>query len=184
MRTRRLLLALGVAAIAVGAAAAREAQAQPLEAAVKAAFLPKFAPYVSWPPPATPAPGEPYVICVVGRDPLGTLLDDAASGERLGASPIVVRRLERVDRSSACHMAFLGGSGRQPVGAALATLGGAPVLTITDARIARERGMVHFDLKGGRVRFHIDAAAAHRAGLGLSSKLLSLALSVRQRARG
>ena len=179
----RILLPLLAAALAVGTAGVREAKAQPLEAAVKAAFLPKFAPYVSWPPSATPAPGAPYVICVVGRDPLGALLDDAAAGERLGTSPFAVRRMVRVDRASGCHMAFIGGSPVQPIGAALGALSGVPVLTVTDARLARDRGMVHFDLKGGRVRFHIDDVAAQRAGLGLSSKLLSLALTVRQRAR-
>lgn len=183
MRRTRPVLPLLAAVLAVGTAGVREAKAQPLEAAVKAAFLPKFVPYVSWPPPATPAPGEPYVICVVGRDPLGSLLDNSASGERLGTSPIAVRRLVRIDRDSGCHMAFIGGSAVQPIGAALGALNGAPVLTVTDGRLARQRGMVHFDLRGGRVRFHIDDAAAHRAGLGLSSKLLSLALSVRQRAR-
>ena len=181
MRRRHLLLPLLAAALAVGTAGVREARAQPLEMAVKAAFLPKFAPYVSWPPNAMPEPGAPHVICVVGRDPFSTLLDDAASDEKLGGSPIAVRRLERIDRGSGCHMAFIGGSGSQSVGAALATLSGTPVLTVTDARLARERGMVHFDLKDGRVRFHIDDAAARRSGLGLSSKLLSLALSVRQR---
>jgi hypothetical protein len=185
MRRRRLLLPLLAAALAVGTAGVRQAEAQPLETSVKAAFLPKFMPYVSWPPTATPEPGAPYVICVVGRDPFGTLLDDAASGERPSGSPIAVRRLERIDRASGCHVAFIGGSDSQPVDAALATLSATPVLTVTDARLARDRGMVHFDLRGGRVRFHIDDAAARRSGLGLSSKLLSLALSVRQRrARG
>ena len=185
MRRRRLLLPLLAGVLAAGTAGVCEAKAQPLETAVKAAFLPKFAPYVSWPPTATPEPRAPYVICVVGRDPFGALLDDAASGERFGESPVVVRRLERIDRNSSCHMAFIGGSASQSVGAALATLGATPVLTVTDARLARDRGMVHFDLRGGRVRFHIDDVAARRSGLGLSSKLLSLALSVRQRrARG
>lgn len=176
----RLLLA---AVLAVGAAGGREAGAQPLEAAVKAAFLPKFAPYVIWPAPAVPGPGAPFVICVVGRDPFGALLDDAAGDERPGGSPLMVRRLDRIDRASGCHIAYIGGSDGQSVTAAVKALGGAPVLTVTDARTSRERGMVHFELKGGRVRFHIDAAAAERAGLGLSSKLLGLALTVRERGR-
>lgn len=182
MRGGRPVLLLVAAALAAGTGAGA-ARAQPLETAVKAAFLPKFAPYVAWPASATPAPGAPYMLCVVGRDPFGALVDEAVAGERIGPSPIMVRRLDRVDRGAGCHLAFLGGSGSQPVAAALDGLEGAPVLTVTDARIAKRRGMVHFELRGGRVRFHIDDAAAARSGLGLSSKLLALAATVRQRGR-
>ena len=65
------LLGLGTAATA----AALPAQAQPTEEAVKAAFLPKFPRYVSWPAGAAPGPGRPYRLCVIGR-----------MGERDGAS--------------------------------------------------------------------------------------------------
>jgi hypothetical protein len=176
-----LLLVAGV--LVATMAHGRHAAAQPMEAAVKAAFLPKFAPYATWPAAAAPAAGAPFVICIVGRDPFGMLIDEAVKGERRDAAPIVVRRLDRIERRSACHIAFLGGSATQPVAAALAAVAGAPVLTVTDARVGRDRGMLHFQLDDGRVRFHIDDAAAARAQLGVSSKLLSLALSVRQRGR-
>jgi len=176
-----LLLAAGL--LAAITADVREARAQPMEAAVKAAFLPKFAPYATWPSTWAPAGGSPLVLCIVGRDPFGALIDEAVEGARRDASPIVVRRLARVERSSGCHIAYLGGSPVQPVTAALAAIAGAPMLTVTDARVGRDRGMLHFELRDGRVRFHIDDAAAARAQLGVSSKLLSLALTVRQRGR-
>lgn len=179
----RLALLLVAAVLATVSAALCEVRAQPMEAAVKAAFLPKFAPYATWPAPSVPAAGASYVICVVGRDPFGSLIDEAVVGQRRDVSPLSVRRLDRVDRSSGCHIVYFGGSTVQPVAAGLAALAGAPVLTVTDARVGRDRGIVHFELKSGRVRFHIDDAAAARADLVLSSKLLSLALSVKQRER-
>jgi hypothetical protein len=39
--------------------------------------------------------------------------------------------------------------------------------------------MIHFVVDGGRVRFHIDQAEAESCGLGLSARLLAIALSVR-----
>jgi hypothetical protein len=177
MRARSRLLSLLAALLAA------PATAQPMETAVKAAFLPKFAPYATWPAAALPAAGAPYVICVVGRDPFGALIDDAITDARRETTPIGVRRLPRIERNSGCHIAYLGGSAAQPVPAALQAVEGAPVLTVTDARVGRDRGMVHFELRSGRVRFHIDNAAAARANLALSSKLLSLALSVKQRGR-
>ena len=180
---KALPIMLVAAVLATAVIALREARAQPMEAAVKAAFLPKFAPYATWPSAWAPPAGSPLVLCIVGRDPFGTLIDEAVEGARRDASPIVVRRLARVERSSGCHIAYLGGSPVQPVAAALAAIAGAPMLTVTDARVGRDRGMLHFELRDGRVRFHIDDAAAARAQLGVSSKLLSLALTVRQRGR-
>jgi hypothetical protein len=45
------------------------------------------------------------------------------------------------------------------------------------------RGMIHFTLQGGRVRFHIDDDMAARSNLAISARLLGLALSVKPRSR-
>lgn len=158
------------------------APAQPLETAVKAAFLPKFAPYIDW-PPAMSAPGQPISLCIVGHDPFGKLADDAAAGQYVAGRPVVVRRMSMVDRSAPCHVAFVSGSSRQSVSEALSVLAGTPVLTVTDARNGPARGIIHFTLSGGRVRFYADDALAARGSLGISSRLLSLALDVRPRGR-
>jgi len=57
---------------------------------------------------------------------------------------------------------------------------GRPVLTITD-EVSEDaaKGMINFVIADDRVRFEIDAAAAARSGLPISSKLLDVALSVR-----
>jgi hypothetical protein len=146
------------------------------EAGVKAAFLVKFGAYVGWPPAA-----GPIMLCLVGRDVFGSALDRAAAGEQIDGRRVEVRRMESISRESRCDIAFIGGSARQPVPAALAVLRGAPVLTVTDSRLGNARGMIHFQLSESRVRFHIDDRAAAGAGLGISSKLLNLALSVRMR---
>lgn len=155
-------------------------QAQPLELAVKAAFLPKFARYVSWPASAQPA-AEPFQLCILGGDTLGKLIDEAAAGEAIDRRPINVRRLPSADQAQGCGIVFLQGANSRDNGAALAALARRPMLTVTDQNRGNARGMVHFVVHQGRVRFHIDAAAAARAGLSIDSRLLSLALSVRQR---
>ena len=56
-----------------------------------------------------------------------------------------------------------------------------PVLTVTDAATgANDRGVIHFAVVDNRVRFHIDEAQAAESGLTISSRLLSVALSVRR----
>ena len=148
----------------------------PSEAAVKAAFLAKFGAYIDW-----PGGSGPVTLCAVGRDVLGPGLEQAVAGQQIGGRPLQVRRLDTIARGSGCDIAYLTGSARQSVPAALAALGSAPVLTVTDGRWSNARGMIHFQVASNRVRFHIDDRAAAANGLVISSKLLSLALSVRQR---
>lgn len=181
MRRPRLLLASALLA-ALPIAEAGAAMSASLEQAVKAAFLPKFARYVDWPATAAPAAGQPLALCIVGRDPFGDIIEQAAAGQRVGPHPIALRRVASADLArSQCQIAFVGGSSRQGTAAMLARLRGSPVLTITDARNGAARGMIHFVLEDGKVRFHIDAGQAARHNLAISSRLLSLALSVKQR---
>jgi len=160
---------------------ASPARAQPTENAVQAAFLPKFARYVEWPAAIRPAPREPFQLCVIGRDPFGPLLDRAAAGEQIEGRGVAIRRLPTVEGSNACHLAFVRGANPQETGRLLLALRGRPVLTITDARAGSPRGMIHFTLAEGRVRFFVDEQEAAARGLAISSRLLALALAVRQR---
>jgi hypothetical protein len=52
---------------------------------------------------------------------------------------------------------------------------------VTDARTSSHRGIIHFSVVGGRVRFFIDEAEASERGLSISSRLLALAIGVNQR---
>lgn len=150
-----------------------------LAIAVKAAYLYKMAPFVDWPKAAMGAPNDPLVICVVGPDPFGSVLDRALAGAAVEGHPIVARRLPRASPSAGCHIAFFGWTSGERLKDGLRAYQDAPVLTITDD--ATPRGIVDFTLQRGRVRFRIDPAAASRGGLSISSKLLGLAVSVGSR---
>ena len=176
LRPPSLLRGACIAALMFAAPAA----AQPTETAVKAAFLPKFGGYVGWPAPARPAPGAPFTLCVVGSDPFGRSIDDAARGLRIAGRGVQVRRLAGAAGAGGCHVAFVQGNGAASTAALLQELQGKPVLTVTDARAGPHQGMVHFVVAQGRVRFHIDEAAAQRSGLSINSRLLGIALSVKR----
>lgn len=174
MKLARLLLAL---ALLAGA----PARAQPSEDAVKAAFLPRFARYVTWPAPASPPAGVPFQLCVVGRDPFGSMLDQAASSELIDGHAVAVRRVASADRAGGCQLAFVEGATPQDTVRLLLALRSQSILTVTDARAGPQRGMIHFTIVGGRVRFFIDDAEAAVRGLAISSRLLALAAGVRAR---
>jgi hypothetical protein len=173
---RRLgLTALAAFALALSGSAAGAAS---LEYQVKAAYLYKLVSFVDWPDGALPAPGAPVNICVVGDDPFGATLDQAAQNQQVEGRPLMVRRIETASKSSGCQVLYIAGSKRQSVASALQSVKGAPSLTITEASEVRG-SIIQFVVKDGRVRFTIDVAAAAQNGLTISAKLLSLALSVR-----
>ena len=150
------------------------------EPEVKADYLYKLASFVDWPASALGASSNPLVICIIGNDPFGPILDRAIAGRRVADRPITVQRLPQADRNLGCHIVYLSGTGDQPVTEALRVLKGTPVLTVTDA--SDTPGMIDFVLVQGHVRFRADEAAAAEAGLTISSKLLDLATSVKPRA--
>jgi len=156
------------------------ALAAPTDTAVKAAFLPRFARYVTWPPAAAPRGTDPFVLCVIGGDPFGALLDDAARSQSVDGRRIVVRRIDSAAAAENCQIAFIQGNKVQSPGQLLAALGRRPVLTVTDASGGSQRGIIHFVIVGGRVRFFIDQSSATRHGLTVSSRLLALAIGVKQ----
>jgi len=161
-------------AIALAAGLARAQPPAASSAAMEAAYLAKFAPFVGWPAQALGAADAPLVICVQGADPFGEALDHASVGQRLGSHPIVVRRIDTLNTDSGCQIAYVGGSPAQPAAAALKAVAQAPVLTVTDEESRGGRGIVQLFWMKGRVRFAIDADMAAKAGLTISSKLMAL----------
>lgn len=171
-----ILLAGLVLAIVVAPASA---SAQVSDVAVKAAFLPRFARYVTWPPPAQPGSRQPIVICLIGDDPFGAALQNAISGQEVDGRGFAVRRLGAATGANDCKIAFVQGGRSQSTGQVLAALGRSPVLTVTDARNGPQRGIIHFEIVNGRVRFLIDNSQAQQRGLAISSRLLALAIGVK-----
>jgi hypothetical protein len=169
---------LPIAALAMLFAAA-PAMAQPTEQAVKAAFLPKFARYVSWPPASRPAAGSPIQLCIIGTDSFGRLVDQAAVGQSVEQHPITIRRIASPEQAAGCHVAFVNGGNDKSTAAMLAALQTRPVLTVTDGETRVARGMIHFTLHQGRVRFYVNAAAAAQAKLTIDARLLGIALGVK-----
>ncbi len=172
----QLRVPLLLCALAAALFAGVPARAEVSDVAVKAAFIPKFARYVTWPASAS-ARGQ-IVICVIGDDPFGNMLNQAIAGQSVDGHPFVIKRMSSASGASDCAIAFVDGS---HAGEALAALAHQPVLTITDSRSSSQHGVIHFAVVDGRVRFFIDNAQAQARGLTISSRLLALAIGVTQR---
>lgn len=147
----------------------------PLEQAVKASYITKFAPFIEWPAGAFPTAAGAFAICVAGHDPYGPALDEIASGQKIRGRTIQVRRIGDAMPAGGCHILVMGTGTPQGL---LAQIAGQPVLTVTDRGAGTDGGMIRFVRQAGRVRFEIDNGAARSAHLAISSKLLGLAVAV------
>lgn len=163
--------------------ASAQIQGTPIEYAVKAAYLYRFAPFVKWPVSAFASASSPFQLCILGRDLLGASLDKAVQGQRVDEHPVVVRRLDRVEAATGCHILYLPGSSHQATAEALRAVRGLPILTVVDD--AREGGaIVKFVVKDNHVGFDIDTVAARTNQVTISAKLLNLAASAKAKGSG
>jgi len=145
---------------------------------LKAAFLFNFAKFVEWPAESFKRPTDPIFICLLGESEIAGPLEEAVKGKLVGERRLVIQR-GLVGGSAACHIVFAGVNGKRRRLAE--DMKGPGILTIgEDEAFLSEGGAVALLLVSDRVRMKINLSAAERAGLHISSKLLSLAQVVRK----
>jgi hypothetical protein len=143
---------------------------------VEAAFLFNFAKYVEWPAVAFPDPAAPIIIGVMGTDPFGDSLPHTVEGKMVNGRPFLIKHLAADSALGGCHILFVSHSEALRMTGILEKAATLPVLTVgEDDSFARNGGIIDFVLKNDKVRLEIDLAAARKAGVTLSSKLLGVA---------
>ena len=168
----KLFLILGVLCSLAVVAPAQSAT----EYQVKAAFLFNFAKFVEWPPGSFPSESAPFHICIFGRDPLGTELQEIARNKMVNGRKLEISQISDLQQARSCHILFVSSSARMPMKQILESLRGISVLTVGDSKGFAERGgMINFLLENDRVQFEVNRKAAEEAGLKIDSKLLSVA---------
>ena len=143
----------------------------------KAAFLCKFAKFVEWPQHKFTQTDSPLIIGIVGTDPFGGLLEEAAQDNRINDRTVTVRHIESMEELRKCHIIFVCRSESTRLGPILNEVRGDNVLTVGETdKFTSRGGMINFVMVGNAVRFQINDAAARHAGIKISSKLQILAL--------
>jgi hypothetical protein len=143
---------------------------------IESAMLYNFTKFVQWPDRALGEGGASVVVGVWGDDGLVPVLVAALRDKTIYGHPIVVRRLDTSAETKGCAVLFVGASDRKEIARVVQAVGPSPVLTIGEhVPFSRLGGIIAFIRDGNRVRFEINADAAERAGLQVSSKLLRLA---------
>ena len=143
---------------------------------LKAAFLYNFTRFVEWPENAFSSTTSPVIIGIIGEDPFGAFIDELVSNEKIGNRSIIIRRFKGVTDIANCHILYICYQQTEKIAAVLSTASNKGILTIADAPpFTRMGGMVQFYTDKNKIRMQINNGAAKRAGLNISTKLLSVA---------
>jgi hypothetical protein len=155
-------------------AAAAHAQ-QATEAALKAAFLYKFAGYVEWQKPHE----GPFVFGVMGADEVADELEAIVTGRQINNRPIAVKRLKPGEVTPDLRVLYVGRREAPQLAAVTRAARPLSVLVVSDAERGLEAGSVINLLKTeDRIGFEVSVDAAERSGLAVSSRMLAVARRV------
>lgn len=185
VRTRfALVLSWGILAVVPGVVIAAVASAAVRSAAVadagsqatRATFVLRFTEYVEWPEAALPS--TELRVAVLGDPAMVTGLQVAADRQESDRRITVTRVLTAAQARDA-HVLVVGRSRNASLRSVSRQLGSHPVLLVTaEAGALGSGSMINFVDVPGRVRFEVGLATAQRAGLRISSELLSVAARV------
>jgi hypothetical protein len=166
-----------VALLSCACAPVDRAQTEPPgEYQLKAAFLFNFAKFIDWPTTSFSSPQSPFSICILGTDPFGHAMDDVLRDKSVDNRPVAITRLKSIAQAKQCHMVVVSQSETAHLADVIQQLRGGGVLLVGESDgFAAAGGMIQFTREDNHVRFLINPDAADRAGLKVSSKLLSLA---------
>jgi hypothetical protein len=176
----RVVLCSFAALLSLFATTASRVHAQgvrPTETQVKAAYLYKFGNFVRW--PVSRRNSQSFEICILGKDPFGSVLDATVAGESMNGKKISVKRLSRIQDAASCSILYVSPSEAPRLDGILPAAGRMNLLTVSDLdRFAESGGVIALISEEGKVRFTLNRDAAEQSDLVLSSELLKVAAKV------
>lgn len=147
------------------------------EYAIKAAYIYNFSKFVEWPAKAFEKSKTFNVSILVDEDLVPYF--KKLNGKEVRGRKVVISFKKQVEDIEICHIIFVGKSKQNNLAEILTRLKDQSVLIIGDEEgFSKQGGMINFVMKENNVRFEINPDAARRAGLKISSKLLSLGIIV------
>jgi hypothetical protein len=148
----------------------------------RAAYVCSFGEFVEWPGDVFAGTNAPFVIGIYGADTLGGKLQGIANGKRINGRKVVIQPIKAEVEMNQCQILFISDIKQSSLSAIATRLTNASVLTVSeDVKHFDESGlMVNLFESGGKTVFEINDAAAGRARLKISAKLLALARRIQK----
>jgi hypothetical protein len=147
-----------------------------VEYPVKLAFLYNFTKFVEWPVQSYRHPGAPLMICVVGDDPFSPDLERQLDTKTVEGHEVEIRKLKPTENLNVCHIVFIPATAKEQEARIVKELAGSSTLTVGETNgFDALGGIIDFIVEGNKIHIEVNLLAADRAGLKISSKLLSIA---------
>ena len=157
---------------------------------VKAAFLYNFLKTVEWPHSAQPQTDQPWVIGILGENAFGDaftpVLHKQVKAHHLSIRPLGhfntenQNQVEMIRQMKHCHILFISASERRKLATILPLLTNNACLTVSETSGYLEAGgMINFIPGAEKGDFEINLDACQKEDLVLSSKLLQIAVRVK-----
>ncbi|MFT5376499.1 MAG: hypothetical protein ACI906_003336, partial [Candidatus Latescibacterota bacterium] len=120
---------------------------------------------------------EAIVIGIVGKDPFGTLLDEAINQRRAQGHPLRIERYRNLADIGHCHLLFVSRSETKQQVELLAALADSSLITIGESPdFLKEGGQIRFfSSENQTIKIEINPTAARQANIFISSRLLKIA---------
>lgn len=148
------------------------------ESKLQAVYMYNFLKFVHWPDNGFSSIQDHYEICIIGKNPFGSLLDSWKT-KKINNKTINISYSSSSKRIKKCHMVFIGQTDNKSYINSLNDLQGRGILTVSaNKKFAQRGGIIGFVMYKNRVRFNINRTIAQKKGLDINSKLLELAISI------
>jgi hypothetical protein len=147
-------------------------QAQVPDRTLKAAFLIRFADFVTWP---ADTPGRTFTVCLSQSHDFGTAVEAATKGSSVRGRAVVVRQLTSTDSVADCQVLYID----RADGHLLPLTRRRPILTVgEDVGFCQRGGILNLRMVDDRIRFEVSLIHARGSGLIVDPQLLRLAIAV------
>ena len=150
------------------------------EQRVKAGYLYSFAGYVEWPSSVFAGAQSPIRIGIVGSDSIAEELSQFATGRTVRGRSISVTQMAHGDPLTGVHIIFIAADAAASIKELAQAAMPRSILVVTETPHSLVSGsIINFVVTERRVSFEIALDTADKSNLKLSSRLLSVAHSVR-----
>lgn len=147
---------------------------------VKAAFLVNFPKYVDWTAEALADTNTPVIIAVLGETKVIEELQKIIPGRTVNGRVIVLKSLSLGEEPGVSHIVFISAAEERRSPDRLIKLRESGVLTVGESDDFLERGgIINLVRRGQKIAVEVNLAAADKAQVKISSKLLSVATVVK-----
>ena len=151
----------------------------------EANFLATFPSFVDWPESVFPSAQAPFLICVRGDFSFGTALAEFARGASPHGGCVDGKWMHKDQELRVCQIGFVSRSESKRYAKVLQAVDGTGVLTVGETPDSLAAGgIISFAVERELLQFEVNLVAADSARLKISSRLLTLARRLVNRAEG